>query len=331
MHPALLAIAAERLGVFTSKEALRAGYRDEDIRSELSSRRWARLRKGVYVQTAVLAAATPKDRHLLDAVAVLLSLDSGPVLSHATAARLHDLVVPRSVGDDVRVTDVVQWRRGRGYRVARAALPGQDVQPWLSYGVTCPARTLVDCAREWSLTDGVIAMDAALHERKVGRRDLADAVLAASHRAGVATAARAYGLCDGRAESPLETRGRLAILAAGLPSPELQVELWDADGFVARVDGWYDDAAVALEFDGRVKYLDPRHGEPGDVLWREKRREDRIRALDVRTVRLAHADLGASWPHTVERLRGLLTSRPIGPRRFRVVRLPEPGSDVVAA
>ena len=42
-------------------------------------------------------------------------------------------------------------------------------------------------------------------------------------RAGIGSAARAVGLADGRAESPLETRGRLRILGSGLPAPELQV------------------------------------------------------------------------------------------------------------
>lgn len=332
VHPDLQAIAAHRLGVFTSQEALRVGYREEDIRAELATRRWTRLRKGVYVQTALEAAASGRARHLLDAVAVLLRLDPGPVLSHASAARLHELEVPRSAGNDVRVTDVGQWRRGRGYRVARAALPSVDVEPWLSFSATGVARTLVDCAREWSLTDGVIAMDAALQGRKVARSELAAAVLAATHRAGIATAARAYGLCDGRAESPLETRGRLAIRAAGLPLPELQVELWDQDGFVARVDAWYDDAAVAVEFDGRVKYVDPYRGrQPEDVVWEEKRREDRIRALDVRTIRVVSDDLGVPWPRMAARLDGLLATRPIGARRFRVVRTPEPGSEVAAA
>ncbi len=327
MHPELEATAARRLGVFTSQEAVHAGYRVEDIRAELGSRRWIRLRKGVYVERRVVVEAQPADRHLLDCVAVLLCLDPGPVLSHASAARLHGLVVPRNEGQDVRVTDVEQWRRGRGYRVARAGLPGADVAPWLAYGTTTVPRTLVDCAREWSLTDAVIAMDAALQHRKLTRTALAAAVLAARHRAGIATAARAYGLCDGRAESPLETRGRLAIRGSGLPAPELQVELHDDEGFIGRVDGWYDDAAVVVEFDGRVKYLDPRDGgSPGDALWHEKRREDRMRGHGVRFLRVANDDLGSPWPRVVDRLSGLLATRFVGPRRFRVVRRPEPGA-----
>jgi hypothetical protein len=186
---------------------------------------------------------------------------------------------------------------------------------------------LVDCAREWPLTDAVIAMDAALFARSLSRHDLVDAVHAARHRVGVGSAARALDLADGRAESPLETRGRLALLAGGLPAPELQVELHDDRGFAARVDAWYDDAAVAIEFDGRIKYTEPRGGRsPAQVLWDEKRREDRVRALDVRFVRIADADMGVRWPAVLARLASLLAAPMTGPRRFRVVRRPEPGS-----
>jgi predicted transcriptional regulator of viral defense system len=328
----LQSVASRRLGVFTSREALAAGYVVDDIKAALRSRRWVRLRKGVYTSRDRLVAADERERHLLDCVAVLLSLDAGPVLSHASAARLHHLVVPSSEPPDVRVTDGDEWRRGRGYRVARAALPPGDVVPWLAFGATSVARTLVDCAREWSQLQSVVTVDAALHDGLVRRPELAAAVHAARHRAGASDAARAVGLSDGRAESPLETEGRLALLAAGLPAPELQVQLHDSSGFVARVDAWYDDAAVALEFDGRVKYLDPHDGRSaGEVLWQEKRREDQVRGLDVRFVRVAKADMGPAWPGVAARIRGLLATPPAGPRRFTVVRRPEPGSGADAA
>ena len=105
---------------------------------------------------------------------------------------------------------------------------------------------------------------------------------------------RAVALADGRAESPLETRGRLRIVGAGLPTPELQVEIRVGGRLVGVVDAWFEDAAVAVEFDGRVKYTDPWRGRtPEQVLWEEKRREDELRALDIRVVRIADADLGA--------------------------------------
>jgi hypothetical protein len=164
-------------------------------------------------------------------------------------------------------------------------------------------------------------MDAALHDGLLTAAELAATVLDQTHWLGVADAARAVGLADGRAESPLETLGRLRIVRSGLPVPELQIEIHDRRSFVARVDGWYEEAAVAVEFDGLVKYADPRDGRsPARVHWDEKRREDRLRDLDIRVVRVARTDLGPDWPRVAERLSSLLAAPPIGPRRFTVVR-----------
>jgi predicted transcriptional regulator of viral defense system len=333
VHPLLQHQADRRLGAFTSRDALAVGYSVDDIKVALRTRRWLRLRKGVYVEAARWGAADERERHLVLAAAVLQCLAPGPVLSHASAARLNGFVVPAAAGPDVRVTATDQWRAGRGYRVARAALPDQDVVPWVgAFSATNPARTLVDCAREWDQTAAVVALDAALHDGAVTRTQLRAAVLSARHRTGASAAARAVDLSDGRAESPLETEGRLSVLGAGLPLPELQVEIWDDRGLIGRVDGWYEEAAVALEFDGRIKYSEPWHGRsPGDVLWEEKRREDRLRGVGVRVVRMARADLGPAWTRTVSDIQRLLAEPYGGPRRFRVVRRPEPGTDSDAA
>jgi hypothetical protein len=172
----------------------------------------------------------------------------------------------------------------------------------------------------------LVAMDAALHDGRVTRAHLRRAVLSASHWVGIGSAGRAVDLADGRAESPLVTRGRLALLAAGLPRPELQVELHGTHGLVARVDAWFDEAALAVEFDGRVKYADPRDGrDPGEVLWRERRREDAVRELGVRFVRLAQDDVvGHRRRELAGRLSPPLAAPPLGVRRFTVVRTPEP-------
>jgi hypothetical protein len=286
----------------------------------------------VETRRAAALRAEPRTDHLLDCVAVLLALGDMPVLSHESAARLHRLELPATASRIVRLSHEIQWREGRGYRVARAALPAEDLGRFLRFGATSPARTLVDCAREWSLTDGVVAMDSALHGRVVSRAQLEAAVHFARHWVGVGKAARALSLADGRAESPLESRGRLRLIGSGFPVPELQVALHDARGFVARVDAWYEEAAVAVEFDGRVKYSSPINGRsPADVLWEEKRREDDIRGLDVRVLRVVNADLGAGWPSVVARLSGMLAVPLAGPRRFTVVRRREPGNDLSVA
>lgn len=135
---------------------------------------------------------------------------------------------------------------------------------------------------------------------------------------------RAVDLADGRAESPLETRGRLRIVGSGLPTPELQVEIRAGGGLIAVVDAWFDDAAVAVEFDGRVKYTDPWRGRsPEQVLWDEKRREDELRSLDIRLLRVADADLDGSWAPMERRLRTLLATS--GPADRRSTATPRDG------
>ncbi|SFF49308.1 type IV toxin-antitoxin system AbiEi family antitoxin domain-containing protein [Blastococcus tunisiensis] len=327
MHPLLESAARRRGGVFTVADARRAGYRPDQIRASVVSGAWHRLRRGIYVTAAAWAAAAgARDRHLLVAIAALTALGRGPVLSHSSAARYHGLELPRRVDEVVRLTHPDDWRTGNGYRIAAAALPGEDVVDTGVFPVTAVARTLVDCAREWSPVDAVVAIDAAIFKKLVRRTELTAAVLQQRHWLGIGQAARALGLADGRAESPLETRGRLALLDAGLPLPELQVDLHGPRGFVARLDAWYEEAGVAVEFDGFVKYDDPRDGRtPAEVAWQEKRREDLIRDLDVPVVRVVDADL-PRLTGPAERLRHLLARPRGGPRRFTLVRRPEPGA-----
>jgi predicted transcriptional regulator of viral defense system len=321
--PLLEEVADRQFGVFTTAQALAAGYSREEIRTELRARRWVARRRGVYAAapTVEIVRGDRRRSHQLDAAAVLVSLARRPAVSHASAAVVHDLLVPPQSLHEVRLTDPDNWRTGRGYRVSQATLAPEQTGAWGPFAVTTVSRTLVDCAREWSLTEAVIALDDALHRRLTDPVALRAAVAAARHWKGASSAARAVGLADGRAESPLESAGRVRIVTSGLPVPELQVELWDDKGFVGRVDGWYEDAAVALEFDGAVKYLDPIGGRTAaEVLWQEKRREDRMRSAGVRPVRVAQADLGVSWPPVRDRLRGLLAAPFVGHRGFRTIR-----------
>ncbi|WP_324277450.1 hypothetical protein [Blastococcus brunescens] len=83
------------------------------------------------------------------------------------------------------------------------------------------------------------------------------------------------------------------------------------------VDAWFDEAAIAVEFDGRAEHADPWRGRtPERVLWEEKRREDELRALDIRVVRFADPDVWSGWPRAELRLRELLAVPGPAVRRF---------------
>jgi hypothetical protein len=78
-------------------------------------------------------------------------------------------------------------------------------------------------------------------------------------------------------------------------SHESQVVITDADRFVARVD--FVVEGVVLEFDGEVKYgrvrdrSDEQPDDPAEVLWLEKRREDRVRRLGYPFERVIWSEL----------------------------------------
>jgi hypothetical protein len=298
MHPELRAVADRRGGVFSTGDARTTGHRPDEIRHLLTRRAWRTLRRGVYATAEdVVAAEQAGGRHRLDCAAVLCALGrQATVVSHASAADLHGLLVPDGSLSVVRLTDPEQWRQGRGYRVAVARVEESEVVTVSGLRTTSVDRTLVDCAREWPLEDAVVSLDDALGRELTTPAALHATVLAATHWPGAAAAARAVGLANGRADSPLETRGRLQLVSSGFPLPELQVELRDGHSFLGVVDAWYEDSAIAVEFDGRTKYADPWRGRtPEQALWDEKRREDRIRAAGVRLVRVVHADLENDW------------------------------------
>ena len=100
-------------------------------------------------------------------------------------------------------------------------------------------------------------------------------------------------MADGRAESAGESRTRYLCYAHGLPAPELQYDVFDRAGIlVGTTDFAWPEHRLLGEFDGRVKYERYlRPGEtPGDAVFREKRREDRLcELLGWRMIRLVWA------------------------------------------
>ena len=109
-------------------------------------------------------------------------------------------------------------------------------------------------------------------------------LIASGVRRGAARARRALQASTELSESVGESLTRVAILRLGFEPPELQVEFADEQGSMFP-DFFWRGSSVALEFDGKIKYTRQEYsaGDPVEVVWREKLREDRLRRL-VRTV-----------------------------------------------
>jgi hypothetical protein len=177
-------------------------------------------------------------------------------------------------------------RRVSGSDLIRPVV-GPEVDPVDVGGVqvTRVARTLVDLARTASLVTAVAAADHALRHGLCTVRQLAeevDAVVPGTR--GRRAAALVRDLADPASMSAGESLSRVQMFLLDLPRPRLQVEHHDDAGLIGVTDfGWQ---GVAGEFDGRVKYRVPEGADArtaGEVLWAEKRREDRLR----RRVRVA--------------------------------------------
>ncbi|MFQ1000836.1 hypothetical protein [Modestobacter sp. SSW1-42] len=323
--PVPLAVAERgrrQLGIFTTADLTVAGVGESEVRTAVRTGTWVRLRCGVFVSARDLAEVERTGRRPgLDALAVTHAMDRpSAVLSGATAAWVWGLPRPRRVEPLVELTDPHRWRRGRGWLMTRAQLPDDEVTVRGAYRVTTAARTVVDTARSWSEVHAVAAVDAALLRGLTDPGELARVLARQEFVPGIPRAVRAVALADGRAESWLETCGRLTFAALGLPPFVPQVELWVDGRLVKVVDGWYPDAAVAVEFDGQVKYQRPAFGRSADdQLWREKRTEDLLRSLGVRFTRLTAGDLTHQRREVAGTVQRLLATPGPSDRAFREV------------
>ena len=213
------------------------------------------------------------------------------VFSHTSAAVMWGLPRITPWPTQVSVTSAAPTARSSG--LVRRHIGEVDERVVLGgLTVTTVARTVVDLARAEELPDAVAAADFALHHGLCRREDIvAELELVPVGARGRARAALAVDFADAGAMSVGESMSRVQMFRLNIPRPLLQVRVEDADGLVGFCDfGW---EGVMGEFDGRSKYglADGAPSEQvAEVLWREKRREDRIRARGHRMARWVWAD-----------------------------------------
>ena len=305
MHPGLAALAATQGGVFTTAQARAHGYEDKEIGRLLDSA-WQRLRRGVYTERGRYEGADEYGRHRLGLAALRLSLQRDVVVTHASAAVLHGLPLHAVPLDLLHVTrpTLRASRVEAGVHHHAAALPRHHAVVIDGHRVSSLARTAVDVARENTFAAGVVTADAALHAGATPD-ELREVIELCGQWPGACTASRVVAFADGRAESVGESLARILFADEALPQPELQVPLYDEDGLIGLVDFLFRGHRTVVEFDGKTKYVLP-DGAGGqtaaDIVFAEKRREDRIRALGFVVVRITWADLHRG-PATAARIR----------------------------
>ncbi len=275
--------------------ALRSqGLDSHEIRRMRQRGELVAVRRGAYVEDRP-DDQTVEAAHRELIFATVPQLDDGAIVSHASAAVLHGLPTWTTAVGRVHVT---RDRSGGGRRRSVVHVNGAPLRPedlTIVDGVpsTSLARTVLDLARALPMEQAVAAGDHAL-ALGLSPIELERGLLGMQYWPGVKRARRVVAFLDGRSESAGESVSRVRLVQQGLPCPDLQREIYDADGnLVGRVDFCWDEERTVGEFDGKQKY--GRLLRPGqkieEVVYAEKVREDALRDLGWQVVRWLWRDL----------------------------------------
>jgi len=246
-------------------------------RAKLRSGAWRRAGPGLYAR----AGDARRPEVLLDAVRGRLPAEAA--FSDRTAGWLHELDYEPCNPIEVVAAPDAKISARSGVTLRRALLAPGEIVHVRGFPVTSPLRTVIDLASRRPLVEGVIAVDMALHAELVTMDELDAALRARVGKKGSVQLRQVLALADGKAESPMESRLRVLVQRSGLPPPESQVPLFDANGnFVARPDLYYPEHRLAIEFDGGIHR---------DQLVEDNRRQNLMTALGVRLLRFTTADV----------------------------------------
>jgi len=287
---------------------LAAGFTRAELRAACDVGLLGKVRHGIYQVPALdpegraaAEALSAREALVARALAVLAQVGHGAVISHESAALLHDLPTARPAGRDSATVHVTTPRHGRVHRGVHlwiGEVPPPDVTRIDGVRTTGLARTAVDICKFRPLQESLVVMDHVVGRESRGHLWSAlDRMPIVYGRVGLREAIAA---ADAASESPLESASRGLMIASGLPLPELQVTLRLGE-LVARPDFLWRRQKVVGEADGWGKYASPLD------LRDEKRREDALRRAGYDVVRWTSDELWRSPETVVRRLRSALT------------------------
>jgi len=245
-------VAKDQYGLFSRHQAKEALSSEGSLDRALLAGTLTRLANGIYTAQNV---TDRREQHLSRARAEILAAPGDWHAARRTAAIVHGLPLLGFAPTAVQLTRDRTTTRVRSNSRHRHinALPQEERTLVDGLPVTTVARTVWDIARRESFRSAVVVTDAALRSG-LDRAELV--ALTESHRGwpGVRRAKAVIAFADGRAESPLESLGRVTCREESLPLFEPQVEIWIDGERVARVDGLWRGRLVVFEGDGGVKF-----------------------------------------------------------------------------
>lgn len=268
-----------------------------ELRHGVATGRLARILPGVYAHAAL--TDDPSTRRDLKIAAALATSRAGEVLSHFSAAHVWGFP---SLSSDQRVHYTKQTptaRNRKGVALHAAQLTDQEVEWHNGVPITSLPRTTLDCAALLTPHAGLATLDFALRAGlTAGELSVA---LTLMHANSSRKLNQLLDMAVATSDSPPESMTRYWMHQAGLRDVESQVHV-SAHGRNYFLDCGVRSIKLAVEYDGLVKYTDPK------ALYNEKLREDAIRSLRWEFIRVTTADL-RNPAHLVARFRRVATMR----------------------
>jgi Transcriptional regulator, AbiEi antitoxin len=271
-------------GIFSRAQAIDCGESDRTLAEARHQGVIVRLRRGMYAPADIYEACDNSGKHLLHARAALAAQKGSVALTGASAAALHGFALYQQ---DLSVVHILRLDQGASRRKAMTNhhIVIKDVDPELGQyeGIIAvsPARAVWEVACRSSMEAGVVTADSALRKSP----GLADNIEQLQERFAYFPGSRQGRLtlqfADPGSDSPGESVTRVQFHRHGVPIPDLQHDVVDDRGAVIGTSDFYwEDCRHLGEFDGKIKYQKLlRVGEtPSDCVFREKRREDAMRA-----------------------------------------------------
>jgi hypothetical protein len=297
MDEPLRIIAEQEGGVFLYGEAIRAGYTDKQVQRMRRSGAWHRVRHGAYCFGDHWTQLDVESRHLVRAHAVRRTTPGDIAFSHTTALIAHGVAVWDADLDVVHLTrldnGVSRCQRDVRHHVGRC--PSDDVTAVSGLRVTTPPRAVLETATITDTQHALVSVDNALWQNLCTEEELWRRFEQEwNHRPGSRRLHIVLPLATGKAQSVAESLAMHLFWRQSIPAPEQQWDVRDNGRLIGTTDFAWPKYGLLGEFDGKQKYLRyVREGEePGDVVFREKRREDDIRRLTGwMFIRLVWADL----------------------------------------
>jgi hypothetical protein len=243
-------LASRQYGVVSRSQALRGGLTAGMIKFRVASGRWRQVYPGIYT---TFNGGLSHGSWLWAAV---LSAGPGAVLSHETAAELHQLADERDRLVHVMIPDARHVKAAKGVRLHRS---GRIIETVQSQGY--PLRTTVE-ETVLDLTQTARSFDDVCGwvTRAVAREltDEARLHVAMTKRGRLRWRAELHEVLEAAVtgdHSVLEFRYHRDVEQAhGLPEPGRQVPFTAKDGRQGRRDRVYEEYGVIVELDGRLAH-----------------------------------------------------------------------------